>query len=484
MLLLFGREGAMRFRAAYLSLCLLLCCVINNYVRAEPADPPSVYCARLEGDTINPITAEYIIACLRKAETAGSECVILELDTPGGLLTSTRAIVKAELSAAVPCVVYVAPAGSRAGSAGVFIAYASHVAAMAPSTNIGAAHPVTMGGGFQGRSFWKSARKVIESASREDAPDNEDAGGNAKKKEIPADDDVMTEKVLHDTAALIKALASRRGRNVEWAVQSVTESDSITENEALEQGVIEIIAADRDDLLRQLDGRTVSLEGGEKMLHTAGARVIHLPMTTRQRILNVLANPNIAYILLILGFYGLLFEVTHPGVGFPGVAGAIFIILAFFSMHTLPTNYAGLALVIVGIILFIAEAQVPGLGLLTLGGLVAMVLGSLLLFDASDESMRVSLSLIAAFSVATALITFGLVRAVVRAHTQKVLSGKEGLINQQGTAETALTPGKRGKIFAHGELWNAVSEEPVEKGADVIVTSIDGMTVTVRKKKT
>jgi len=350
------------------------------------AQAPQVDLIRIQDDTINPITAEYIVDAIAQAEKNGSEILIIELDTPGGLLSSTRIIVKSILASKVPVVVYVAPSGARAGSAGVFITYAGHVAAMAPSTNIGAAHPVSLGGGR--RSLWDSLRDLIDHfvSRKED--------GKEKKVTEEKEASPMESKVLQDTVAFIKALAQERGRNVHWAEQSVTQSKSITETEALKMDVIDLIAADPEDLLRQLDGRTVSLPDGEKTLKTKQADIHAVEMNFRQRFLNVLANPNFAYILLMLGFYGLLFEVTHPGIGVPGVLGAIFIILAFFSLQILPTNYAGLALIALALVLFVAEAFIPGLGLPTLGGIVCMFLGSMLLFDSPYEVMRVSWTLI------------------------------------------------------------------------------------------
>ncbi|MEA3560575.1 MAG: hypothetical protein U9R31_02260, partial [Candidatus Omnitrophota bacterium] len=278
-----------------------------------------VYLIKINDDTINPVTADYIINSIDKAGQVNAECLIIELDTPGGLLSSTRLIVKKISQAKIPVVVYVYPAGSRAGSAGVFITYASHIAAMAPATNIGAAHPVKMGGG--GRSLWDALRDLIDSFSNQEK--------QTRQKES-SESDVMADKVLQDSLAFIRALAEERNRNSSWAEKSVVESASITAEEARKIGVIEIIAKDELELLRQLNERTVKIGGKTKTLNTRGAVINYITMTPRERILNVLANPNIAYILMILGFYGLFFEITHPGIGFPGIAGTICLILAFF----------------------------------------------------------------------------------------------------------------------------------------------------------
>jgi len=452
-----------------------------------------VYSIELDDATINPVTAKYITKAIDAAYASGAQCLILKLDTPGGLLTSTRTIVKKILSAKVPVVVYIYPSGSRAGSAGVFITYASHVAAMSPSTNIGAAHPVQMGQKKQKEDLWDGLGRIIKDV--QDKKDEQKKSGDIKiddvskkiteKKDevekIEPDKDPMSSKILQDTVAFIKAIAKLRGRNIDWAVKSVTKSSSITENEAKELGVIEIIAKDTDELLSKLDGRVIKVEEKQIILATKNATIHPIEMDFREKFFNILANPNIAYILMILGFYGLLYEITHPGIGVPGVMGTIFLILAFFSMQTLPTNYAGLALIILAIILFIAEANVPGFGLLTLGGVVCMILGSMLLFDSPVPMMRVSLSLILSFSLTTAAITLFLVRAVITAHRAKVLSGKKGLIGEKGEAKTQLSAKKEGKVYVHGELWNAIADEEIKKGEKVIVEEIEGMLIKVKK---
>jgi len=454
------------------------------FIPSIRADIGEVLIIQLNDDTINPVTASYITDAIDHADKVGAECLVIELDTPGGLVSSTRRIVKKMMSSEVPVIVYVYPSGSRAGSAGVFITYASHVACMAPSTNIGAAHPISMGGGGRDRSIWDAVRDLIDHFVAKEKKDKDKKPEKKETNEITKKEgkDILSGKILHDTIAFIRAVAKERNRNIEWAEMSVKESASITAEEALEKRVIDIIAKDESDLLEKLDGYEVNMGEKKKALKTKNVTVRYITMDFRQRFLNVLANPNIAYILLLLGFYGLLFEVTHPGVGFPGIAGAICIILAFFSMQTLPTNYAGLALIILGIILFIAEVKVPGFGLLTLGGLVCMVLGSLLLFESPDQVMRVSISLIVSFTVATAVITIGLIRAVIMAHQSRIVSGKEGLIGEVGEAKTDIVPDKEGKVFVHGELWNAVSKTKIKKGSKVTVNKVEGMLLEVKEK--
>ncbi len=429
------------------------------------SSPNEVFILDLTDVTINPVTADYLTSAIDQAEKEKAHCVIIKLDTPGGLLDSTRKIVKKILSSKVPIVVYISPSGARAGSAGVFITYASHIAAMAPSTNIGAAHPVEFG---IGPSHFKNSKTF--------GGDND----GDSQKDI-SDDDPMKSKILNDTTAFIKAMAQKRKRNVEWAVKSVTQSDSITETEALEKGVIELIAKDEKDLLDQLDGKTIDIDGNTVTLHTKDAVIHRVNMDFRQNFFNTLANPNIAYIFLILGFYGLLYEITHPGFGIPGIAGGIMLILSFFSMQLLPTNYAGVALILLAVVLFIAEAKGAGMGFLTMGGLVSMILGSMLLFDSPLPMMRVSMSLVAGLSITTAAITIFLVRAVLRSHKRKVLSGKEELIGEEGVVYSETVSEKGGKVFVHGEIWNARAEEKIKKDEKIKVVALKDLSMKVRK---
>ncbi|HQP10960.1 MAG TPA: nodulation protein NfeD [Candidatus Omnitrophota bacterium] len=454
-----------------------------------------IHIIQLNDDTINPVTAEYIIGAIDRAVQENAQCLILKMDTPGGLLNSTRMIVKKMLVSKVPIVVYIAPSGSRAGSAGVFLTYASHVAAMAPSTNIGAAHPVQIGERMpQQTGEWRELKELIDDlkeikqGKENEMPPGEqestqtDAGGIKHNGQYEADQNPMESKILQDTVAFIKAIAKERNRNIDWGVESVVKSASITSEEAIEKGVVEILADNEEDLLEKLDGRRVMVNGQEVLLQTKDASVELIEMDSRQKFFNVLANPNIAYFLLILGFYGLLFEVTHPGFGLPGILGTIFLILAFYSMQTLPTNYAGLALLVLGIVFLVAEAFTPTFGVLTLGGLACMILGSMLLFESTDPVMRVSRSAIIAFSLTTAGITLFLMRSVLRAHRAKVHGGQEGLIGTVGEAQTNFIPGTQGKVFVHGELWNAKSDEKIQKGDEIIVQAVEGLTVKIKKK--
>lgn len=454
----------------------------------------------LKDDTINPATAEYIVKAIEGAQKVGAECLIIKLDTPGGLLNSTRLIVKKILTSKVPVIVYISPSGSRAGSAGVFITYASHIAAMAPSTNIGAAHPVNLGGKSPKGKYekWDDLKEIIKdlrSIKRQGEDFNEDketdlnnnpddklnsSGGNSFPK--ISDEDPMSSKILNDTVAFIKSIAQERNRNMEWGILSVTKSQSITANEALEKGVVELIAISDQDLLEKLDGREVVIDGKKILLETKNKNIEYIKMDARQQFFNVLANPNIAYYLMILGFYGLLFEITHPGIGVPGILGSIFLILAFYSMQTLPTNFAGLSLFILGLVLLVSEIYVPGFGLLTLGGSVCMVLGSMLLFESIDPVMQVSKAIIFSFTISTSFITFVLLRLVLKAQRSKHLGGREGLIGSIGEAHTQILPPKKGKVFIHGEIWTALSDVEINKGDPVCVTEVDGLILKVEKK--
>ncbi len=369
---------------------------------------------------INPAATDYIEYGIKQAVKTNAECLVLRLDTPGGLLESTRTIVSDILRSPVPVIVYVYPPGARAASAGVFITLSANIAAMAPGTNIGAAHPVTL----QGKM-----------------------------------DSTMTEKVTNDAAAFIRSISKQRNRNVQWAEEAVRKSVSITETEALKLDVINLIADNVDDLLNKIDGEEIKTISGTEVLHTKNVQVVYVDMSFQQKLLSLLSDPNIAYILLMLGFYGLLFELYSPGSIFPGVIGVISLVLAFYSMHTLPINYAGLALIIFGIILFILEIKIVSHGLLTIGGVICLVLGSLMLIktDSAFEVLHISWQIIAAVTILTFLFFTFVIGLGIKAQTRKPTTGKEGLLNEIGEAISDLDPS--GQIKVHGEIWRAVSVE-------------------------
>lgn len=396
----------------------------------------SVYSMRLEG-TINPATAAYIDRSIKKASENEATCLIIHLNTPGGLLKSTRQIVSSILAAPVPVVVYVSPGGAHAGSAGVFITMAAHIAAMAPGTNIGAAHPVNMGGGT---------------------------------------DSVMNDKSTNDAAAFIRSIAAKRNRNVEWAEEAVRKSVSIAEEEALEKKVIDLIADNERQLLARIDGRAVSTAAGEKTISSQGAEVVNVPMTTLEKFLNILSDPNIAYVLMMLGFYGLLFELYSPGAVFPGVLGGISLILAFYALHVMPLNYTGLAFIIFGIILLLLEIKVVSYGLLTIGGVTSIFLGSFFLLETDSyfQILKISLNIIIATTIFSALFFLFIGWMGLRAQRTKPASGIEGLVGLPGSTLTPLNP--TGLVHVHGETWNAESlSGSLEKGRKVVVRKINGL---------
>jgi membrane-bound serine protease (ClpP class) len=394
-------------------------------------------------DVINPVSAEYITESLKGAIQQEAQALIIQLDTPGGLDKSMRLIIKDMLNSPIPIIVYVAPSGSRAASAGTFITLAAHVAAMAPGTNIGAAHPVAVGSGEMGKE--------------------------------------MAEKVTNDAAAYIKSIAEQRGRNVEWAEKAVRESVSASETAALQHKLIDLIAIDLNDLLKQLNGRQVVMPAGESILRTEGAALHHVEMSLRQRLLSMLADPNVAYMLLMLGAAGLFFEIATPGVVLPGVIGGISLLLGLYALQLLPVNYAGLALVALAIILFIAEITVTSYGALTIGGIIAMILGSLMLFDAPPPLPGLSLWVVVPSTLLVAAFFVFLVGAALKTLSQRPYSGREGLLQKVGVALTPIDQ-KQGKVFVAGERWDAHSVEPIAQGVEVEVVQMDGMTLLVKQK--
>lgn len=391
-------------------------------------------------EIIHPVVSNYIESRLNQAEKEQVSLVVIRLNTPGGLMTATRSITTAMTNATMPVCVYVAPSGAQAASAGFFILMASDIAAMAPTTNTGAAHPVNLGGG----------------------------GGKEEGK-----DTTMMEKVVNDAAAYIRTLAESHHRNVDYAEKAVRESISFTEKEALQNHLIEYIATDIHDLLKQLSGKKFK----DEPLDLKNSIVVEKPMSFAEKFLSKIAHPNIAYLLMLLGMLGIYVEITHPGTVLPGVIGALSILLAFYALHILPVNYVGVALLFLAIILFILEIKITSYGLLTIGGLISFILGSLMLFDTNIPALRVSYSLIITMGLIVFILVAFLTTLAIRAHRSKVATGEEGLIGERGTASTDLAP--KGKIFLHGEYWNAWSDTPIPKGATVEVTGTKGMVLKV-----
>ncbi|MBT3181983.1 MAG: nodulation protein NfeD [Deltaproteobacteria bacterium] len=421
----------------------------------------------LDDDIINPVSAEYIISSIEKAEEEDASFLIIELDTPGGLLSSTRKIVKRIMNAKVPIIVYVAPKGARAGSAGVFITLAANVAAMAPSTNIGAAHPVQM-------SDRKGSSDILSEMLRKIRTEKDVK--DQKKPGAPMDD-----KILNDTKAWVQGIARDRGRNANWAIDAVVKSVSVTDSQALKLNVIDLVASDLPDLIKKLNGREISFHDEKFVFKTDDVKIVEIPKNFRLKWLAILAHPNIAYILLMLGFYGLLFEFTHPGIGFPGVAGAVCLVLAFFGLQVLPTNYAGVALIVLGITMLIAEIKVTSYGLLTIGGLGTLFLGSLILFSTPYEFMRVSLPIIYSFVGSTLIIALFLIFIISKNRRRRPATGSDGMI---GTTGEVLNWNKNsGKVMVHGEIWNAMSDVELHEGDKIEVSIVNGMTLLVTTKK-
>lgn len=400
-----------------------------------------VYTIEVDG-IINPATAKFITDSIDQAAQQGGQCLIIQLDTPGGLMESMRLIVKKILASNIPIIVYVAPKGARAASAGVFITMAAHIAVMAPGTHIGAAHPVTLG---------------------EEGKENK----------------TMTEKILNDTVSYIKTIAKLRGKNGDWAEKAVRKSVSITEEEALKLNVVDLISPDLQDLLTKIDGRVVKFDGITRTLLTKGMQPRSIQMSWRYRFLDIISNPSIAYIFLMLGIYGVFFELSTPGAILPGVVGGIFLILAFYALHMLPISFAGLALILFAIILFIAEIKVVSHGLLAVGGVISLLLGSLMLIESPADYMRISLTvIIPAVLVSAAFFIFAVTMAI-RARLQKPTTGMEGLIGEIGTASTPIAP--EGKVSIHGEFWDVISDQNIERGEKVQAIGVNNLKLKVKK---
>jgi membrane-bound serine protease (ClpP class) len=414
-----------------LALLLFLCCFPGNNFAAEN----EVYVIEISG-SINPAVADFLKKGINQASADGVSCVIIKIDTPGGLAESMRIIVKAIFASKVPVVTYVAPSGARAASAGVMITIAADIAAMAPGTNIGAAHPVGAGG--------------------------KDIGGK------------MSEKVTNDMVAHVKSIAQKRGRNVQWVEKAVRESVSVTETEALKANVIDIVAKDLDDLIRQINGRKIENKG---VLKLDNPKKTMIEESFRTKVLKIISDPNVAYILMMIGLAGLYFELSHPGAVLPGVVGGISIILAFFAFQTIPVNYAGFLLIILAIVFFIMEMKIASYGLLSIAGITSLLLGSLMLFESNGTDMRLSWKVL----VPTLMVVSGFFVAisglVFKSQLSKPKTGARGLLGEIGVVKEPIL--QEGKVFVHGELWKAISKDSIEKGAKVRVLKIENLVLEV-----
>ncbi len=462
--------------------------VLAPTVAPATSGRPVVLTVDLEDEDIGPGTARYLERAITQAEEEGAECLVVLLDTPGGLLEATKTMVKRILTARVCVVVYVWPSGGRAASAGLFITLAAHVAAMTPSTRIGAAHPVQIGGLplLPGPSSPES-QPPVERPSKEGA-DKE--GSGQKDTELPPRS-AMAEKLVNDTEAWAKALAKRHGRNAEWAGRAVRQSATLTAEEAAQQGVIDLLANDLRELLEKIHGRQVAIGQGReavrRTLKTRDAIIRPVPMWWGERVLTILSKPDVAFLLLIFGFYGILFELHSPGWGVSGTLGLICLLLAFCGLAVLPINYLGLALIVTALALFVAEAFVTSFGALTAGGILCLVLGGLMLVDSPAGFARVSLAAVLPVAAATALIAVFLMGRVVRVHLRRAQTGDDALVGCEAVVRADFMPhGQQyaGTIFCHGEWWKAVCNSPLAVGQRCIVEGRDGLVLRVKPSGT
>ena len=428
--------------------------LLLNVESASSADNPVIQLT-IEG-AIGPATDDYIGRALETAALRHAELVVIRMDTPGGLDSAMRGIIKSITNSAVPVASYVAPSGARAASAGTYILYASHIAVMAPGTNVGAATPVKIGGGS--------------------------APGSKKKdkQDKPADDtvaDAGKQKIINDAVAYLRSLAELRGRNQEWAEKAVREADSIPASEALQLGVIDIIASGMADLLKQIDGREVTVQGQKRTLQTSGSVIDQLAPDWRSRFLSVITNPNVAYILMLIGIYGLMLEFSNPGAIVPGTIGAIALLLALYSFQLLPVNYAGMGLVLLGVALMVGEAFQPSFGVLGIGGLIAFVTGSIFLMDTDVPGFGIDISVIVSFAIISALVFTVVIGMAIKARRRPVVSGLEELVGAKASVLDDFD--RQGRVSIHSETWQALSKAPLRKGQQVKVSAIEGLTLRV-----
>jgi len=467
-----GNRHARAFAAALIAVAGV--CLADTPVPAPGADtePAPVQKAGADGvlipitGPIGPATSDFFVRALRDAGESGARLVVATIDTPGGLDTAMRDMIQAILASNVPVVAFVSPRGARAASAGTYLVYASHVAAMAPATNLGAATPVQIGGAPAGPPGG------APEPAKKDKPSTEDDG-----KESPVPGNALERKAVNDAVAYLRSLAELRDRNAEWAEAAVREGASLSASEALKQGVIDLIADDLPALLAALDGRTARMPSGDTTLRTAGILMRTVEQDWRTRLLSLITNPNVAYLLMLIGIYGLLLEGYNPGSVLPGVVGAISLLLALFAFQVLSVNYAGLALIALGVLLIIAESFAPSFGTLGLGGIVSFVIGSVMLLDDDVPGFSIAWQLIGAMALAGSLVLLAIVSFAVRARRRPVVSGGEALLSER--AEAIESFDAKGVVRIHGELWNATSHTPVRQGQRLRILSRDGLTLVV-----
>lgn len=467
-------NGVARSVAGLLLLLLVtLCQASPEQSLQEPMTRELVIWLEINGP-IGPATADYFLHSLEKAREKNARIVVVQMDTPGGLDTAMRDIIKAILSSPIPVVTYVSPSGARAASAGTYILYASHIAAMAPGTNLGAATPVNVLGSKNPLPDFKNKYGQEKNKGSESSEDDnlEPAEGASQ-----APQDAMAHKVINDATAYLRSLAKLRGRNEEWAVQAIHKAESLPSEEALAMNVIDLIAVDEADLMRQLNGRTVQLDNNPLVLKTRALSRESFEPDWRNKFLAVITNPTVAYVLVLIGLYGLFFEFSNPGAIVPGVTGGIALILALYAFQMLPVNYAGLALMLLGMILVISEALVPSFGALGIGGIIAFTVGSIILMDTDVPGYGVPLALIAAISASTAAVFLVLVLLLLKARQRPVISGQEELLHARARALVDFD--HEGIVMIHGERWQARTNAMVKQGDKVIIEGIDGLTLLV-----